>query len=100
MSYFKTYLEASKHIQEIYTLAEIHKRWNNSDNGKHAKLTTVKRWLNNGPYTKNPRFEPWIENWANREVLNSATITDVMSVVMDVKSTVDQVANQLRRLAA
>lgn len=75
--HFQDYLSASKYLQTLYSLEEIQEKWNNAKKGKYAKLTTVKRWLNNGPHTKNERFEPFISNWAEKEFLNS----DVLAVI-------------------
>ena len=55
-----TYKIASKAVQEICTLAEIDEMWNDTGLGGSAKRTTVERWLNVGPATKNPSFEPFI----------------------------------------
>lgn len=75
--HFQDFLSASKYIQTLFTLEEIHEKWNDAKLGRYAKLTTVRRWLNNGPYTKNERFEPFISMWAEREFVNS----DVLAVI-------------------
>lgn len=80
---FKDFKSASKYIQSIYSLADINYAWNRTGKGKPAIPATTKRWLNNGPKTKNPRFEPWIEKWAEREWLNSTTL-DVIAKELDV----------------
>ena len=51
---------ASKIIQSTLNVGEIAEAWNATQLGKPAKEQTVKRWLNVGPKTKNPRFEPWV----------------------------------------
>jgi len=96
MTNHNTHLEASRYIQSIFTLTEIHKRWNKSGLGKPAVIKTVKRWLNNGPKTKNPRFEGWLREWADQEWTNrerSVTIEDV-------KDTVVLLCQQLQALEA
>jgi len=54
----------SKYVQSMMSLDDIRKLWNLSGLGNTAKLTTVKRWLNIGPATKNKKFEPFITNLA------------------------------------
>lgn len=60
MSTKTPFIKSSKQLQNVLSLEEIAHLWNNSGQGRLASFTTVKRWLNNGPKTKNPRFEPWI----------------------------------------
>ena len=57
-----TFIKHSKFVQTHLTLSQIKDLWNESDlwSKKPAKLTTIRRWLNNGPATKNVHFEPWI----------------------------------------
>lgn len=45
-----------KHLGE----REILRRWNATQFGRFAKLSTIDRWLNPGPLTKNMHFEPFI----------------------------------------
>ena len=84
MSNFKSHLEASKYVQTKFSLEDIHHEWNNSGKGRPAKIQTVKRWLNNGPHTKNPRFDPWLMDLANK--LYKHGISSV--VTMDEKATI------------
>lgn len=51
---------ASKLVQQHLTLSEIHNLWEQSSLGRPANRKTIKRWVNLGPKTKNPRFEPFI----------------------------------------
>lgn len=57
-----TFIKHSKFVQTHLTLSQIQDLWNASGlwSKKPAKLTTIRRWLNNGPATKNVHFEPWI----------------------------------------
>jgi len=55
-----TYIIHSKFVQKFLTLDQLHEMWNATGYGRPSQIKTIHRWLNNGPKTKNPRFEPWI----------------------------------------
>ena len=88
-----TFLDSSHFIQSRYTLQEIHRRWNASGKGRACKLATVKRWLSRGPRTKNPRFEPFVIDWAKKEVGTDKDISYEDAVQIVVGELKDAVAN-------
>lgn len=47
-------------VQQLYTEAEIVEMWNHTQAGRPSQPQTVRRWLQPGPYEKNPNFEGFI----------------------------------------
>lgn len=57
-----SFIEDSHYVQSILTTEQIRELWNETGlwKKKPANESTIRRWLNQGPETKNPRFEPWV----------------------------------------
>ena len=57
-----TYLEHSKFVQSFLTIPQIQELWNQQTNlfQRTSNEATIRRWMNNGPTTKNKNFEGWI----------------------------------------
>jgi hypothetical protein len=65
------FIAASQYIRNILTIEAIADEWHKSGLGRPATENTISRWMNLGPKTKNPRFEPFIirlaEEYKNKE---------------------------------
>ncbi len=59
------FLRATVKVQNQFTLQAISRMWNSTGLGRHAKQTTVRRWLNRGPNSKNGNFEIWVVGLAS-----------------------------------
>ena len=87
-----TFIKHSKFVQTHLTLSQIRDLWNASGlwSKKPAKLTTIRRWLANGPATKNVHFEPWIITVSQVISAMSQPATVQLSVERKIKILLDE----------
>jgi len=82
----ESFKKASKIVSKSLSLEQLTELWNKQGLGKPAKQTTVKRWLDLGPATKNVNFEPWIIGLSNSAVAMNNNVMSSKFVHQSIKA--------------
>jgi hypothetical protein len=87
----QAYRSIGKMVRKHLGEKEVLRRWNNTQFGKFAKLSTIDRWLNPGPLTKNSNFEPFVISLHSELLIKSSESSEQIT-----KKDMDKLRSKLR----